>query len=94
MQGLTGVVKFDEKGKRTEFELDIVELKKHCVEKVSIITERSIDWNDKKGFNIYFEEKKCVKNKLFSIHIQCFNWKEKKNYLLPYPKVSRTNKSV
>ena len=36
MQGLTGVIKFDAKGLRTDFQLEIVELKKHGLEKVII----------------------------------------------------------
>ena len=43
MQGLTGVVKFDVKGLRTEFELEIVELKKHGLEKVSLLTMINFD---------------------------------------------------
>ena len=34
MEGLTGRIKFDQNGLRTEFELQIVELKKHGLEKV------------------------------------------------------------
>ena len=33
LEGLTGKVKFDQLGRRTEFELQIVELKKHGLEK-------------------------------------------------------------
>ena len=33
-EGLTGKVKFDQQGRRTEFGLQIVELKKHGLEKV------------------------------------------------------------
>ena len=35
VEGLTGNIKFDEWGLRTEFELQIVELKKHGLEKVA-----------------------------------------------------------
>ena len=35
INGLTGRIKFDENGLRTDFELEIVELKKHGLEKVS-----------------------------------------------------------
>ena len=35
MSGLTGKIKFDQHGVRTEFTLQIVELKKHGLEKVS-----------------------------------------------------------
>ena len=34
INGLTGRVKFDENGLRTDFELEIVELKKHGLDKV------------------------------------------------------------
>ena len=33
---MTGRIKFDQQGVRTEFELEIVELKKHGLEKVEI----------------------------------------------------------
>ena len=73
MQGLTGVVKFDEKGLRTEFELEIVGLgftllnlmprfrckELHGLKKVCIITEMTFNWNYKKRFISYFEEKTC-----------------------------------
>ena len=36
IEGLTGRIKFDQQGVRTEFELEIVELKKHGLEKVEI----------------------------------------------------------
>ena len=36
IDGLTGRIKFDQRGVRTEFELEIVELKKHGLEKVEI----------------------------------------------------------
>ena len=42
MDGLTGKVKFDKSGRRTDFTLDIVELKKHGLEKVG-------SWHDKDG---------------------------------------------
>ena len=38
INGLTGRIKFDENGLRTDFELEIVELKKHGLEKVSHLT--------------------------------------------------------
>ena len=34
MEGLTGRVKFDQAGRRSQFTLEIVELKKHGVEQV------------------------------------------------------------
>ena len=34
INGITGRVKFDENGERTDFELEIVELKKHGLDKV------------------------------------------------------------
>ena len=34
INGLTGRIKFDENGLRTDFELEIVELKKHGLDKV------------------------------------------------------------
>jgi hypothetical protein len=34
MEGLTGKIKFDQQGLRTEFTLQILELKKHGLEKV------------------------------------------------------------
>ena len=42
MDGLTGKVKFDERGLRTDFTLEIVELKRHGLEKVG-------SWQDKDG---------------------------------------------
>ena len=39
MDGLTGKVKFDSQGKRTDFELEIVELKKDGLQKVCKIFE-------------------------------------------------------
>ena len=42
MDGLTGKVKFDKSGLRTDFTLDIVELKRHGLEKVGT-------WHDKDG---------------------------------------------
>ena len=42
MDGLTGKVKFDKSGLRTDFTLDIVELKRHGLEKVG-------SWHDKDG---------------------------------------------
>ena len=36
LEGLTGKIKFDQRGLRTEFELQIVELKKHGLEKVEL----------------------------------------------------------
>ena len=38
INGLTGRIKFDENGLRTDFELEIVELKKHGLDKVDIQT--------------------------------------------------------
>ena len=38
INGLTGRIKFDENGLRTDFELEIVELKKHSLEKVTDLT--------------------------------------------------------
>ena len=37
IEGLTGKIKFDQQGGRTEFELQIVELKKYGLEKVRIV---------------------------------------------------------
>ena len=42
MKGLTGKVKFDKHGMRTNFTLDIVELKRHGLEKVG-------SWHDVDG---------------------------------------------
>ena len=42
MDGLTGKVKFDKNGLRTDFTLDIMELKRHGLEKVG-------SWHDKDG---------------------------------------------
>ena len=42
MEGLTGTVKFDQHGFRTDFRLEIVELKKHGLEKVGT-------WHDLNG---------------------------------------------
>ena len=42
MDGLTGKVKFDKSGLRTDFTLDIVELKRHGLEKVG-------SWHEKDG---------------------------------------------
>ena len=36
LEGLTGNIKFDQQGLRTEFTLQIVELKKHGLEKVKL----------------------------------------------------------
>ena len=42
MDGLTGKVKFDSQGKRTDFELEIVELKKDGLQKVCKITKNIV----------------------------------------------------
>ena len=42
MHGLTGKVKFDERGLRTDFTLEIVELRRHGLKKVG-------SWQDKDG---------------------------------------------
>ena len=49
MDGLTGKVKFDKSGLRTDFTLEIMELKRHGLDKVGT-------WNDKEGikFSRYF----------------------------------------
>ena len=51
INGLTGRIKFDEDGLRTDFELEIVELKKHGLDKVkhdSIIT--ATNWSDDQNY--------------------------------------------
>ena len=54
MEGLTGNIKFDEWGLRTEFELQIVELKKHGLEKVRrlsfVFIENLVNWHLSKGW--------------------------------------------
>ena len=35
IEGLTGRIKFDQEGQRSDFQLEIVELKKHGLDKVS-----------------------------------------------------------
>ena len=42
MDGLTGKVKFDQRGLRTDFTLEIIELKKHGLERVG-------SWHDQRG---------------------------------------------
>ena len=42
INGITGRVKFDENGERTDFELEIVELKKHGLDKVRRYYQRCI----------------------------------------------------
>ena len=37
IEGLTGRIKFDPEGQRSDFELEIVELKKHGLDKVFIV---------------------------------------------------------
>lgn len=44
MTGLTGTIKFDQHGLRTDFQLEIVELKKDGLVKVGI-------WQENKGVN-------------------------------------------
>ena len=41
MRGLTGAIRFDQHGLRTDFELEVVELKKHGLAKVGTWTEKS-----------------------------------------------------
>jgi hypothetical protein len=52
LEGLTGKIKFDTRGLRTDFELDIVELKKDGLQKVShsrflMVTLKSNQINNK-----------------------------------------------
>ena len=50
VEGLTGNIKFDEWGLRTEFELQIVELKKHGLEKVAFFCVHCVNWRLSKGW--------------------------------------------
>jgi hypothetical protein len=50
MRGLTGVIKFDQHGLRSNFELEIVELKKDGLVKVGTWTEQVNNWMTLKIF--------------------------------------------
>ena len=83
MDGLTGKVKFDKSGLRTDFTLDIVELKRHGLEKVG-------SWHEKDGIKFsrnfmktYSEIVESLQNKTLVVTTVVVSVQFKKNVVNP-----------